>query len=134
MAEERVKLIAREALAKAGFSKSVISGMESAGSGVWDQYVAIATETLRVCEDLLPDGKLFREEPEGWFLWRAEHQHSIITQVGESHQPLPFLEGPWLVEFQRYPSGGLRAQGRGKTLREAWENGVLMASRIGGTQ
>lgn len=60
--------------------------------------------------------------PNGWFLHRAAHEHTSIVYGGDKHEPLPHADGPWIVEFQRYPSGGLLTKGRGHTLTDAWQN------------
>lgn len=67
------------------------------------------------------------EAPEGWFLYRAAHLHTGITYYGDKHEPLPHAEGSWLVEFQRYPTGGLLTCGRGHTMREAWSAATVAA-------
>ena len=64
--------------------------------------------------------------PDGWFLHAAAHQHSGIRHVGDTHTPLPYAEGPWLVEFQKLPTGGLLTGARGKTLSEAWANAAAV--------
>lgn len=65
------------------------------------------------------------EAPDGWFLHRAAHEHTDIVYRGDKHEPLPHADGPWIVEFQRYPSGGLLTGGRGHTMREAWSNAII---------
>lgn len=61
-------------------------------------------------------------EPEGWFLHSAQHQHTGVHCLGDTHDPLPHVDGAWWVEFQRYPTGGRLARGRGRSLAEAWQN------------
>ncbi|WP_036289592.1 hypothetical protein [Methylosinus sp. PW1] len=62
------------------------------------------------------------QEPKGWFLYRAEHQHTSISYAGEIHTPLPHYDGPWFVQFQWMDGGGRLRSGRGKSLVEAWMN------------
>lgn len=62
------------------------------------------------------------EEPHGWFLLKAAHQHTAIIYRGDTHQPIGHHEGDWYVQFQRYPDGGRATDARGHTLEEAWNN------------
>lgn len=64
-------------------------------------------------------------EPNGWFLLKAEHQHSAIRFRGDEHFPLPHACGAWYVTFQRLPTGGLATSGRGETLAAAWNAATL---------
>lgn len=64
------------------------------------------------------------EAPNGWFLYRAEHQHTAIMYREDHHEPLPHKDGPWLVQFQKYPKGGLLTEGRGHSLEEAWSKAI----------
>lgn len=67
------------------------------------------------------------EAPQGWFLYSAAHEHTKITFATDFHVPLPHPEGPWLVQFQKYPKGGNLQEGRGHTLIEAWEKATEKA-------
>lgn len=69
------------------------------------------------------------EAPQGWFLLKAEHQHTSITFRDDTHVPLPHAAGPWYVEFQKYPNGGRMRSGRGFTLEEAWHNAAVEAEK-----
>jgi len=60
--------------------------------------------------------------PNGWFLYKAEHQHKGIRFASDFHEPVQTPGGPWEVTFQRYPKGGLATSGRGHSLEEAWSN------------
>lgn len=62
------------------------------------------------------------EAPNGWFLLKAEHQHTRIVYDTDTHEPVPIVGGPWYVEFQKYPKGGRMTSGRGYSLEEAWRN------------
>jgi len=62
------------------------------------------------------------EAPNGWFLLKAEHQHTAIRYATDFHEPLTHADGPWYVQFQKYPKGGRATEGRGHSLEEAWKN------------
>jgi hypothetical protein len=62
------------------------------------------------------------EAPNGWFLYKAQHQHTEVRYTTDFHEPLPHAEGPWIVQFQKYPKGGMLTEGRGRSLEEAWKN------------
>ncbi|HEX9430807.1 MAG TPA: hypothetical protein VF944_10560 [Candidatus Bathyarchaeia archaeon] len=62
------------------------------------------------------------EAPNGWFLLRAEHQHTDVRYAADFHSPVAHQEGPWEVTFQKYPKGGSATSARGFTLEEAWRN------------
>lgn len=70
------------------------------------------------------------EAPNGWFLYKAEHQHTSITFRGDIHELLPHKDGPWLVAFQIYPNGGRLTKGRGFSLEEAWEKASHNAKNV----
>lgn len=70
------------------------------------------------------------EAPNGWFLFKAEHQHTSIIFKGDIHEPLPHAAGPWLVQFQIYPNGGRLTEGRGHSLEEAWQNASNAAKNM----
>lgn len=70
------------------------------------------------------------EAPIGWFLYHAKHEHTSITFRGDIHEPLPHAAGPWLVGFQKYPSGGRLTEARGQTLEEAWSNATKACQQV----
>lgn len=70
------------------------------------------------------------EAPNGWFLWHAKHEHTGIIYKGDVHTPKPYKEGPWLIGFQKYPSGGMLIEARGHTLEQAWANAIKSVEEL----
>lgn len=70
------------------------------------------------------------EAPVGWFLLSAKHEHTEVKYKGDIHEPLPHKEGPFLVEFQKYPEGGRRTAARGHTLWEAWKKATEKCQEV----
>lgn len=65
------------------------------------------------------------EAPNGYFLFIAEHQHTELANLTDTYEPVQMAEGPWRVQFQKYPKGGGLTEGRGHSLEQAWEAASL---------
>lgn len=69
-------------------------------------------------------------EPEGWFLFKARHEHTQIIFKGDEHRPVDHPEGAWEVGFQKKPNGGRLVTARGNSLFEAWVKATAKAIEV----
>lgn len=84
------------------------------------EHMPRAAETVRHASEALSDSTDRLVMPDGWFLFKAQHQHTYTHFSGEKAKELPHAGGAWFVEFHALVNNSNPAHGRGRTLYEAW--------------
>lgn len=88
------------------------------------EHMPRAAETVRQASTALSDSTDRLVVPDGWFLFKAEQQHTRNANPDNYPAPLPHAGGVWFVEFHKYSAALVIKHGRGRTLHEAWDMAV----------
>lgn len=103
--------------------------MAAAEKSQWMPAEYCMNDWISDCCNFLITGTCLPEIPEGWFLYKAEHEHTRVIYRGDKHEPLPRADGCWRVEIQ-HRNGGRLQTANGHTLLEAWKKAVAKVMEV----